>query len=418
MRKDTWMIARGRWVVTLTFVLQMMMAGSFAPPVGARYLDVGAATLPFAGDDTFPVGATTINDPTTVSVAVDRAYGPLADDAGHLRADLIGKSVAADTALEVAPGDGAPPAFAVAVNGSAVVGAWQPAGASGVYRLIVPTAQILFPKPGDADHALAPRTDTLTFSGASATLNWLRLVVPGTPPVLLMAGADLSCGPTGPVETPETWNDWSRWLTADGVPSTSPARDGHLTILEQLPALDNGYAYLRHTYGPDRPGLSPRVAIVGYSMGGLVARLWASQHPGVVTQLMNLATPNAGTDAVTNFFTLFISRCASGALHDLSQLFVTGFNATVDLTHYWDPDPATMHFTTVAGVPPAGERTDGLVPEESANALPYATHLVWTPDDTARTPSLHIAIPHAERVYTDLRAQTHFTAPVRDARTG
>ena len=261
---------------------------------------------------------------------------------------------------------------------------------------MLPTMQVLFPQPGDADHALMPRPNTLAFSGGSATVNWLRLIVPGTPPAILMAGADLSCGTPGPTDTLETWNDWGRWLTADGVPYNAPARDGRVTIAEQLPSLDTAYAALRRAYGPDRSGLSPRVTLVGYSMGGLVTRLWAFQHPGIVTQLIDLATPNAGTEEATNFFAVFVSRCAGGALHDLAPLFVSAFNTRVDLTHYWDPDAAARHVTSIAGVPPTGERTDGVVDEASADALPYATNLTWTPDvSNGRSGALHLAIPHA-----------------------
>lgn len=400
-----------RWLVALVFVVQTTLFGAIASP--AR-----AAALPFAGDDTFQVGPLVVGDATAVSVVVDRAYGPLADNAGHLRADLIGKSVAPDAVLEVATVDGGQPAFGVSVNGFGVRGAWQPTGTDGVYRLTVPTARVLFPQPGDADRALTPRPNRLDLTDGPASLNWLRLIVPGAPPALLMAGADFSCGTPGPSDPVETWDDWGRWLTADGVPYSAPARDGRLTILDQMPSLDSGYTFLRRAYGPDRPGLSPRVTLVGYSMGGLVARLWAFQHPGVVAQLIDLATPNAGTEAASNFFTVFLSRCASGALHDLTPLFVAAFNASVDLSHYWDPDPAALHMTTIAGVPATGERTDGLIDEESANALPYAAHFTWTPDDGGRSFSLHLAIPHAEKVYTDLRAWTGFASPQPDARTG
>jgi pimeloyl-ACP methyl ester carboxylesterase len=401
----------GRWLIALVFVMQVGILGIVASPVAA-------ADLPFAGDDTFQIGPVSVSDPTTVSVSVDRAYGPLADDAGHLSADLIGTSVSPDTSLELSTADSTAPSFAVAINGVAVQGVWQPLGADDVYRLTVPTAQVLFPQPGDAGHALTPRANNLTLSGGSAAVNWLRLVVPGTPPALLMAGADLSCGTPGPTDTLETWNDWGRWLTADGVPYNAPARDGRVTIAEQLPALDTGYAALRHAYGPDRPGLSPRVTLVGYSMGGLVTRLWAFQHPGVVTQLLDLATPNAGTAEATNFFAVFLSRCAGGALHDLAPVFVSAFNTQANLSHYWDPDPAALHVTSIAGVPSTGERTDGVVDEASADALPYATDLTWTPDESAgRAETLHLVIPHVEKVYTELRDATHFTAPLPDART-
>ena len=409
MRKIPSIMRYGLLLAALGLLLQIGVSGAVVTPEAA-------ADIPFAGDDTFQVGATAVSDPTTVSVAIDRAYGPLADDAGHLRADLIGKSVAMDTAFEVAPTDGAQPAFSVAINGVAVQGAWQPVGR--LYRLMIPTAQVLFPQPGDADNALIPRINMLTLTGASASLDWLRLVIPGTPPALLMAGADLSCGPTGPTDPTDTWNDWGRWLTADGIPYRAPARDGRLTVAEQLPALDNGYALLRHAYGPDRPGLAPRVTLVGYSMGGLVARLWAFQHPGVVTQVVEIASPDAGTDAATNFFAALLAPCASGALHDLTPIFVSTLNTQADLSHYWDPDPATMHITTIVAVPPTGDHTDGVVTEASADALPYATHLTWTPESAERSFSLHTAIPHVVKVYTDLRDASRFASPLPDARTG
>ncbi len=412
MRTREIIVRYGRWLVVLAFVMQMTVSGA------ARVLETVVDT-PLAGDDTFQIGPTAVSDPTTISVTVDRAYGPLADDVGHLRADLIGKSVTSDATLEVAPTDGVPPTFSIAINGVAVPGLWQPPGAgSRAWRLTVPTARVLFPQPGDASRALVPRDNTLMLSGASASLDWLRLIVPGTPPALLMAGADLSCGPPGPTDPTETWDDWGRWLTTDGIPYRAPARDGRLTVAEQLPALDDGYAFLRRAYGPDRPGLSPRVMLVGYSMGGLVARLWAFQHPSVVTQLVEIASPDAGTDAATNFFAIFLSRCATGALHDLTPFFVADFNSRVDLSHYWDPDMPAMHITTIVGVPPTGDHTDGVVPEASADALPYATHLTWTPETVGRSSSLHLSIPHAQGVYTDLRDRARFASPLPDARTG
>jgi pimeloyl-ACP methyl ester carboxylesterase len=364
------------------------------------------------------VGPVSVTDGTSITVAVDRAYGPLADDAGHLRTRLIGGSVAATSDLQVAPGDGQKPGFAVAVNQVAVPGEWQPvSGRDGVWHLAVPTTVLLFPKPGDANHALTPRANSVTLSGALGALNWLRFIVPGTPPALLMAGMDFSCDPPGITNPTDTWNDWGRWLTRDGVEYAAPDRDGHVGILDQIPALDNGYAMIRRVFGPDRPGITPRITLVGYSMGGLVARAWAVQHPGIITQFMTIATPNAGTDAATNFFAVFLTRCAAGALHDLAPDVVSAFNVKDDLSSYWSPDPATLHVTSVALVPATGERTDGIVPEESALALPYAIHFTWTQDPNTRTFSLHAFAPHVEQIYTQLRDWTQFATPMRDIRT-
>jgi hypothetical protein len=400
----------GRFCIALLLLLELGATGVATP--------VGAADIPAAGDDTFQIGPVTITDGTPIAVAIDRAYGPLADDAGHLRPALIGGSVAATSDLQLAPRDGQKPAFAVAINQIPVPGDWQPVeGKAGAWHLPVPTAAILFPQPGDADRALTPRANRVVLSGASGTLDWLRLIVPGTPPALLMAGMDFSCNPPGITDPTDTWNDWGRWLNRDGIEYAAPARDGHLGIVDQLFALDTGYTAIRRQFGPDRPGLTPRITLVGYSMGGLVARAWAVQHPGVVTQFITIATPNAGTDAATNFFAVFLTRCAAGALHDLAPDVVSAFNVKSDLSHYWAPDPAMLHVTSVALVPASGERTDGVVPEESALALPYAVHFTWSPDPNTRTFSLHALAPHVEQIYTQLRDWTQFAIPVRDTRT-
>lgn len=402
----------GRWLTIAALVLALCASFPAAPAT--------AAPLPFAGDDTFQIGPLAVADGATATVIVDRAYGPIADDAGHLLPGLIGASVAANADLDVSTDDGAVPPFSIAVNGQPVVAQWYFApGLVNVFRLSVPTAALLFPKPGNTDRALTPRANQLTFSGSSASLGWLRLTVPGASPALLMAGADLGCGPTGPQPVTDTWNDWQQWLAADSVPSVAPARDGHLSIADQLPSLDNGYAQVRRMYGPDRPGLAPRVTLVGYSMGGLVARQWAVTHPGVVTQFVSIATPNAGTDNAAGFFAVLVSRCSASALHDLTPEFVAGFNQHTSLVNYWAPDAAFSHVTAVAAVPAAasGNPTDGLVPEESALALSYAYGIVWSPEPDARVLSLHAAVTHARKVYTDVRAWTQFTQPVRDART-
>lgn len=401
----------GRALAALLLVVQLSLVGMHVAPVTA-------ADVPIAGDDTFQIGPVTVTDGAPITVTVDRAYGSLADDAGHLRAELIGGSVAATSDLQLAPSDGRKPTFAVAINQVAPSGDWQPvSGKEGVFHLAVPTTALLFPQPGDTDHPLTPRANSVVLSGASGALNWLRLVVPGTPPALLMAGMDFSCNPPGITDPTDTWDDWGRWLTRDGVQYSAPARDGHLGILDQVFALDSGYTAIRHAYGPDRPGLTPRITLVGYSMGGLVARAWAVQHPGIVTQFITIATPNAGTDAATNFFAAFLSRCAMGALHDLAPDVVSAFNVKSDLSNYWAPDPATLHVTSVALVPPTGERTDGVVPEESALALSYAIHYTWSPAPGTRSFSLHALAPHVEPIYTYLRDWTQFAIPVRDIRT-
>ncbi len=378
-----------------------------------------AATLPFAGDDAFLAGAVAVADGTTTTVVIDRAYGELADEAGHLASSLPGATVSATADFDVAPTDGAMPGFDVTINGAAVSGPWGVVpGQVGVYRLTVPTADLRFPALGDETHALTPQANVVAFSGGAgdaASLAWLRLTVTGTPPVLLVAGADLACTPSGPLPVDETFGDWARWLTADGIPFVAPDRDGHGTVAEQLPFLDNGYAAIRRMYGPDRPGLSPRVTLLGYSMGGLVAREWAAEHPGVVARFITVSTPNGGTDAARSSLAALAARCASGAIHDLTPEFVASFNARYDLAHYWDPAPATEHVVSLAAAPVIGNLSDGLVTKDSALALTYAQKLVWTP--ATRVFSLHQAVMHAPQVYHDLRTWSQFDQPTRDTRT-
>lgn len=386
---------------------------------------VRAADMPLAGDDAFQTGPLTLKDEggAEANVVIDRAYGPLADTAGHLVTSLLGASVSATADLDIAPVlapiNGEMPAITVTVNGVAVPGPWGTVpGQAGVYRLSLSTAQLRFPAPGDATNDLVPQANTVALSGAQAgaqtALQWLRITVPGVPPVLLMAGADLGCTPPGPLPVVETFRDWEHWLTADGVPFAAPDRDGHLTIAEQLPFLNAGYDALRHAYGPDRPGLLPRVTLVGYSMGGLVARRWTVEHPGVVARFVTISAPNSGTEAAGTSLATVLGRCAAGAVHDLTPEFVADFNLHDDLAHYWDPAPASGHVVSLAAAPAAGNLTDGLVSKDSALALPYAVKLVWAP--TTRVFSLHQAVMHAPQVYRDVRTWSQFDQPLRDPR--
>ncbi len=392
------------------FVLAVSVLVFVLPPP----LPVGAAAIPYAGDDAFQtVGISGVG----ATIIVDRAYGTLVDDAGHLTLGIIGTSVAPVAELAVAPDDGLLPKTGVSVNGVSVSSPWSYVpGESGVYRVSVPATALLFPRPGDANRALTPRPNAVG-CGAEVALRWVRLTVPGAPPALLMAGADLGCGPTGPQDVTATWGEWQQWLAQDNVLSVAPPRDGHLSIAAQLPALDGGYAQIRRMYGPDRPDVSPRVTLMGYSMGGLVARQWAVQHPGVVTQFVSLAVPNAGADAALNFFTALVSRCAGDALRDLAPDAVAAFNGRADLAHYWGAEPAFMHLTQVAAVPLSGTLTDGLVTKESALALPFAYTVIWSPDPNSRPPSLHGAVPHTRQIYTGVRAWAQFASPVRDGRS-
>lgn len=408
-------LLRARVMLALVVVLLAICTNN------VRTHPVRAADMPLAGDDAFQTGPLTLTDEggVEVNVVIDRAYGPLADTVGHLVTSLLGASVSATADLDIAPAlvpiNGEMPAITVAVNGVAVPGPWGNApGQAGVYRLSVSTAQLRFPAPGDATNDLVPQANTVTLAGEQTALQWLRITVPGVPPVLLMAGADLGCTPPGPLPVEATFGDWERWLTADGVPFAAPDRDGHLTIAEQLPFLDTGYAALRHAYGPDRPGLSPRVTLVGYSMGGLVARRWAVEHPGVVARFVTISAPNSGTEAAGTSLATVLGRCAAGAVHDLTPEFVADFNSHDDLAHYWDPAPASGHVVSLAAAPAVGNLTDGLVSKDSALALPYAVKLVWTP--TTRVLSLHQAVMHAPQVYRDVRTWAQFDQPLRDPR--
>jgi len=209
-----------------------------------------AAALPFAGDDAFLAGPVAVADSSAavvVVVVIDRAYGALADDAGHLTPSLMGATVSATADFDAAPVDGMMPRFDVAINGIAVPGPWGVVpGQPGVYRLTVPTADLLFPAMGDETRALTPQANAVALSGGTpdagaggaeetASLAWLRLTVAGTPPVLLVAGADLACTPPGALPVDETFGDWARWLTAT---ATAPWRTNcHLWRMAMPPCV-------------------------------------------------------------------------------------------------------------------------------------------------------------------------------------
>jgi triacylglycerol lipase len=85
----------------------------------------------------------------------------------------------------------------------------------------------------------------------------------------------------------------SATLSADGrdVSIVHLAGDGTGDLRDQVPVLDDAaHSALRRTDAPD-------VDVVGYSAGGIVARLWATaEGAGLVRRVVMLGTPNHGTD--------------------------------------------------------------------------------------------------------------------------
>ncbi len=112
--------ARAMWLALVLIVV--LVCTSFAN--GATPMRVTAAALPFAGDDAFLAGPVAVADGASTVVMIDRAYGPLADDAGHLAPSLMGATVSATADFDVALTDGAMPDFDVTINGVAVPGPW------------------------------------------------------------------------------------------------------------------------------------------------------------------------------------------------------------------------------------------------------------------------------------------------------
>ncbi|OHD69184.1 MAG: hypothetical protein A2W19_06245 [Spirochaetes bacterium RBG_16_49_21] len=71
-------------------------------------------------------------------------------------------------------------------------------------------------------------------------------------------------------------------------------------------------------------GLRSPFSIIAHSMGGLVARQYAYEHPGKVADIVCLGTPNHGSQLADVLgWTAFFTR-SRNAMHDLSPGFVDG----------------------------------------------------------------------------------------------
>jgi len=157
-------------------------------------------------------------------------------------------------------------------------------------------------------------------------------------------------------------------------------------------------------------GLGAHFSILAHSMGGLVARRYVADHPGVVTGLVTLGSPHHGSPLANDFKWVGLFLHARDAIEDLKPERCAAFNAehpAADaplaeggrmFTIRGDADGAdafgsmgelllgSMLLRTVYHVD-----NDGIVPNDSA-LLDGATHLADFPDhdhyDLIRDPAV------------------------------
>ncbi len=143
-----------------------------------------------------------------------------------------------------------------------------------------------------------------------------------------------------------------------------------------------------------RAGLGSHFSIVAHSMGGLVARRFIAEHPGVVTGLVTLGTPHHGSPLATDAKWAGLFAHAGEAVLDLQPERCEAFNARYPASdarlaeggriftirgRVSDGDslgPLLPGWTLLHAV--HGLENDGLVPEASA-LLEGATQLADLP---------------------------------------
>ncbi len=147
-----------------------------------------------------------------------------------------------------------------------------------------------------------------------------------------------------------------------------------------------------------RHGLGQRFSIVAHSMGGLVARRYIADHPGVVTGLVTLGTPHLGSPLANEAKWVGFFAHATDAIVDLQPERCAAFNARYPASAARLAEGG-MIYTIRGGVGSSesvaapgqtalgwtllhtvhGMESDGLVPSTSA-LLEGAAHLADFPD--------------------------------------
>jgi triacylglycerol lipase len=127
--------------------------------------------------------------------------------------------------------------------------------------------------------------------------------------------------------------------------------DGTGDLLEQVTVLDQN---VQQAYKDD----APSVDLIGYSAGGVVARLWADRHSEQVRRVITLGSPLHGTQLATTGNTLLPDACptackqlavGSSVLQPMAQKAVT-----VPWMSIWTEQDQTV-------IPPDSARLDGAV---------------------------------------------------------
>lgn len=211
----------------------------------------------------------------------------------------------------------------------------------------------------------------------------------GSPPVLLVPGYG---GSTAGL------NDLARVLRAHGRDATvfSLPGDGRGDLDQQADALSSTVTAVRARTG------APTVDVVGYSAGGVVARLWVRDHGGSAQarRVVSLGSPQHGTDLAT-----LAGSALPGACPIACRQLASG---SALLTHLdsgdeTPPGPTWVSIWTTAD--------DVVLPPDSARlvgALDFSVQDVC-PGDTVR----HTGLPTDSRVQAMVLAVLQGRRPQR-----
>ncbi len=148
-----------------------------------------------------------------------------------------------------------------------------------------------------------------------------------------------------------------------------------------------------------RHGLGPRFSIIAHSMGGLVARHYIADHPGVVTGLVTLGTPHLGSPLANEAKWVGFFANATDAIEDLQPERCAVFNARFPASEARLAEGGRIYTIRGGSEGPGslasmavlafgrtllravhGMESDGLVPSASA-LLAGASHLADFPAD-------------------------------------
>ncbi|MFL5734148.1 MAG: alpha/beta fold hydrolase, partial [Chloroflexia bacterium] len=370
-------------------------------PTGSNVTNI--PTIP--GDDTFNMSLSSSADITT-ELKIGRFYGPIGSD-GHIDPQAYGISVDTFGILKVSAtnsGDN----MQLTLNGLS----FNLPAVSGRATYLVPvdTSAFYLPSRGTPYSPPIPAPNCLILrhnagSGGRATVHSVELDLGGLRPLALSGGFDASGQDKGIDSSSGSYGG------EDGIwASTYPFnwfhyflnRDGHESIQYNGALFTSQIEQLKTMYGV------PKVNIVGFSMGGLFSREYASRDdPSFshsIDNLMMLGTPNGGAtlaDAagILNSICKYLPSAIcdlyrdqydkrGDAIKNLTHQYMAQYNAThpaVPCIRYTDQAGKTrisipIRVCTIFGCVTLYTyhhtfNGDGVVGVPSVQALPYSLHL-------------------------------------------